>query len=140
DLPDGEKYKFEIRTRAGALLKKSDPFGVAFETPPQTASVVRDISHYTWGDSQWMTERASHGGWFDRPMTTYEVHLGSWARVPEEGNRSLSYRELAARLVPYVKDLGSTHIELLPVMEHPFTGSWGYQVLGFYAPTSRFGS
>jgi 1,4-alpha-glucan branching enzyme len=140
DLPEGEKYKFEIRTRAGALLKKSDPFGVAFEAPPQTASVIRDISRYTWGDSQWMTARASLGGWFDRPMTTYEVHLGSWARVPEEGNRSLNYRELAARLVPYVKEMGFTHIELLPVMEHPFSGSWGYQVLGFYAPTSRFGS
>jgi len=140
DLPDGEKYKFEIRTRTGNLLKKSDPFGFAFEAPPQTASVVRDITHYTWSDREWMTARASRHGWFDRPMTIYEVHLGSWARVPEEGNRFLSYRELAARLVPYVKDLGFTHIELLPVMEHPFSGSWGYQVLGFFAPTSRYGS
>ena len=140
DLADGEKYKFEIRTRSGTLLKKSDPFGFAFEAPPQTASVVRDISQYTWGDRQWMAARPEHGGWLDRPMAIYEVHLGSWARVPEEGNRSLSYRELAARLVPYVKDLGFTHIELLPVMEHPFSGSWGYQVLGFFAPTSRFGS
>ena len=86
-----------------------------------------------------MSRRREQGGWLDRPMATYEVHLGSWARVPEEGNRFLTYRELAHRLVPYVKELGFTHIELLPVMEHPFSGSWGYQVLGFFAPTSRFG-
>jgi 1,4-alpha-glucan branching enzyme len=139
DLPDGEKYKFEIRTRHGEILKKSDPFGVAFEMPPQTASVVRDISGYVWNDGAWMAARPAHHRWMDRPMSTYEVHLGSWARVPEDGNRFLTYRELADRLVPYVKDLGFTHIELLPVMEHPFSGSWGYQVLGFFAPTSRFG-
>jgi 1,4-alpha-glucan branching enzyme len=140
DLPDGEKYKFEIRTTSGALLKKSDPFGFAFEAPPQTASVVRDISRYQWDDDAWMDARGEQGSWLHRPMAIYEVHLGSWARVPEDGNRFLSYRELAGRLVPYVKDLGYTHIELLPVMEHPFSGSWGYQVLGFFAPTSRFGS
>jgi 1,4-alpha-glucan branching enzyme len=140
DLRDGEKYKFEIRTRTGALVKKSDPFGFAFEAPPQTASVVRDVSGYSWGDAEWMAARSRQGGWLHRPMAVYEVHLGSWARVPEDGNRSLSYRELAAQLVPYVKELGFTHIELLPVMEHPFSGSWGYQVLGFFAPTSRFGS
>jgi len=140
ELPDGEKYKFEIRTRTGALLKKSDPFGFAFEAPPQTASVVRDVSGYAWGDTDWMARRSGQGGWLHRPMAVYEVHLGSWARVPEDGNRFLTYRELAAQLVPYVKDLGFTHIELLPVMEHPFSGSWGYQVLGFFAPTSRFGS
>jgi 1,4-alpha-glucan branching enzyme len=140
DLPDGEKYKFEIRTRHGALLKKSDPFGVAFEVPPLSASVVRDISGYQWRDDEWMTARSSLEGWLDRPLATYEVHLGSWSRVPAEGNRFLTYRELAQRLVPYVKEMGFTHIELLPVMEHPFSGSWGYQVLGFFAPTSRFGS
>jgi 1,4-alpha-glucan branching enzyme len=139
ELPDGEKYKYEIRTPGGALLKKTDPYGVAFEAPPQTASIVRDISGYQWGDSAWMASRGGQGGWLDRPMSVYEVHLGSWARVPEEGERFLTYRELADRLVPYVKDLGFTHIELLPVMEHPFSGSWGYQVLGFFAPTSRFG-
>ena len=139
DLPDGEKYKFEIRTRAGVLLKKTDPFGVAFEVPPQSASIVRDISGYAWRDEAWVAARRARGAWLDQPMTTYEVHLGSWARVPEEGNRFLTYREMAARLVPYVKDMGFTHIELLPVMEHPFSGSWGYQVLGFFAPTSRFG-
>jgi 1,4-alpha-glucan branching enzyme len=140
DLPDGEKYKFEIHTRSGALLKKSDPFGFAFELPPSTASVVRDISGYEWHDDVWMEQRRAAGAWIERPMSIYEVHLGSWARVPEEGNRPLTYRELAARLVPYVKDLGFTHIELMPVMEHPFSGSWGYQVIGFFAPTSRYGS
>ncbi|MFN7915302.1 MAG: 1,4-alpha-glucan branching protein GlgB [Vicinamibacterales bacterium] len=140
DLPDGERYKFEIRTTGGHLLKKSDPYGVAFEHPPQTASVIRDVSGYEWQDTDWMAGRASFGGWLKKPMSVYEVHLGSWARVPEEGNRVLTYRELAARLVPYVKEMGFTHIELLPVMEHPFTGSWGYQVIGFYAPTSRYGT
>ena len=139
DLPDGEHYKFEILTRTGELLKKSDPFGVAFEVPPQTAAVVRDISRYTWRDDAWMAGRKAHHFWLTEPLSIYEVHLGSWARVPEEGNRFLTYREMAHRLVPYVKELGFTHLELLPVMEHPFSGSWGYQVLGFFAPTSRFG-
>jgi 1,4-alpha-glucan branching enzyme len=140
DLRNGEKYKFEIRTSSGALLKKSDPFGVAFEVPPQSASIVREIDHYEWQDEHWIEARKAGGAWFDQPMAIYEVHLGSWARVPEEGNRFLTYRELAHRLVPYVKEAGFTHIELLPVMEHPFSGSWGYQVLGFFAPTSRFGA
>jgi 1,4-alpha-glucan branching enzyme len=139
DLPDGENYKFEIRTKSGALLKKSDPYGFAFEVPPQTASIVRDISRYAWHDGEWMSRRRVEAGWLQRPMSIYEVHLGSWARVPEEGNRFLTYRELAWRLVPYVKEMGFTHIELLPVMEHPFSPSWGYQVLGYFAPTSRFG-
>src|SRR3954469_16477780 len=140
DLPDGERYKFEIRTKAGDLLNKTDPFGVAFEVPPQSAAIVRDISRYAWKDAAWMAARREQGGRLDRPMAIYEVHLGSWARVPEEGNRFLTYAELAHRLVPYVKEMGFTHIELLPVMEHPFSGSWGYQVLGFFAPTSRFGT
>jgi 1,4-alpha-glucan branching enzyme len=139
ELPDGEKYKFEIRTRHGDLLKKSDPFGRFFEVPPQSASVIRDISRYEWHDGIWMGTRSDHGRWLEKPVAIYEVHLESWARVPDEGNRFLTYRELAHRLVPYVKDMGFTHIELLPVMEHPFSGSWGYQVLGFFAPTSRFG-
>ncbi|HEY2907665.1 MAG TPA: 1,4-alpha-glucan branching protein GlgB [Vicinamibacterales bacterium] len=138
-LRDGENYKFEIRAATGVLLKKSDPYGFAFEVPPRTASIVRDISKYEWHDDQWMARRKEQGTGLNAPMTFYEAHLGSWARVPEEGNRFLSYRELASRLVPYVKEMGFTHIELLPVMEHPFSGSWGYQVLGFFAPTSRFG-
>jgi 1,4-alpha-glucan branching enzyme len=139
DLQDGERYKFEIRTTAGHLLQKSDPFGFAFEHPPHTASIVRDVSHYAWGDAEWMARRRDEGAWFHRPLSIYEVHLGSWARVPEERNRPLSYRELGDRLIPYVQEMGFTHIELMPVMEHPFTGSWGYQVIGFYAPTSRYG-
>jgi 1,4-alpha-glucan branching enzyme len=139
DLGDGEHYKFEIRTQHGDLLRKSDPFGFAFEVPPQSASIVRDISRYAWRDEAWMQTRRELGGWLTRPMAVYEVHLGSWARIPEEGNRFLSYTELAHRLVPYVKGLGFTHIELMPVMEHPFSGSWGYQVLGLFAPTSRYG-
>jgi 1,4-alpha-glucan branching enzyme len=139
DLQDGEKYKFEIRARSGEILQKTDPFGFAFEVPPQSAAIVRDISAYRWRDADWFAARAEQGGWFNRPASIYEVHLGSWARVPEEDNRFLTYREMAERLVPYVKETGFTHIELLPVMEHPFSGSWGYQVLGFFAPTSRFG-
>src|SRR5581483_10338894 len=91
ELNDGEKYKFEIRTRSGAVLKKSDPFGLAFELPPQSAAIVRDISRYEWRDQAWMTAREARGAWFERPMTIYEVHLGSWARVPEAGNRFLTY-------------------------------------------------
>ena len=139
DLRDGEKYKYEIRTKSGALLTKSDPFAVAFEVPPRSASVVRDIAGYRWGDQVWLAGREAGDAWLTRPMAIYEVHLESWARVPEEGRRPLTYRELADRLVPYAKAAGFTHVELLPVMEHPFSGSWGYQVLGFFAPTSRFG-
>ena len=117
DLADGEKYKFEIRTRDGSLLQKSDPFGVRFEVPPLSASIVADISGYPWNDEAWMAARGERSGWIDRPMSTYEVHLGSWARVSEEGDRFLTYREMASRLVPYVKATGFTHIELLPVMD-----------------------
>ena len=136
---EGQRYKFELHTRHGALMLKTDPYGAAFELAPATASIICR-PEYTWQDDEWMRGRAARGSWFDRPMATYEVHLGSWARIPEEGDRYLTYDELAARLIPYVKEMGFTHIELLPVMEHPFSGSWGYQVTGFYAPTSRFGT
>jgi 1,4-alpha-glucan branching enzyme len=135
----GDRYKFELRSRHGEILVKSDPFGFAFEVPPLSASIVTRTEH-TWGDDEWMTQRVDQGSWFQRPMAVYEVHLGSWARVAEDGDRYLTYRELAARLIPYVKEMGYTHIELLPVMEHPYAASWGYQVIGFYAPTSRFGT
>ena len=108
--------------------------------PPNTASVIWTDGGYEWGDDDWMRDAPSFGGWHERPMSVYEVHLGSWRRVPEEGNRYLTYRELADTLVPYVREMGYTHIELMPVMEHPFSGSWGYQVIGFFAPTSRFGT
>jgi 1,4-alpha-glucan branching enzyme len=134
----GERYKFELLTGYGEVVLKSDPFGFAFELPPLNASIVWAPS-YQWRDNAWMSGRSSFESWFHRPMAVYEVHLGSWMRVPEDGNRYLSYTELAQRLVPYVKEMGYTHIELLPVMEHPFSGSWGYQVIGFFAPTSRFG-
>jgi 1,4-alpha-glucan branching enzyme len=134
----GHRYKFELRARGGHVLLKTDPYGFAFEVPPLSASVVCTLD-YEWHDEEWMRGRAARASWFRSPMAVYEVHLGSWARVPEEGERYLTYGELAARLIPYVKDLGYTHIELLPVMEHPFAGSWGYQVTGFFAPTSRFG-
>ncbi|HXW04982.1 MAG TPA: 1,4-alpha-glucan branching protein GlgB [Vicinamibacterales bacterium] len=135
----GQRYKFELRSKHGAVMVKADPFGFGFEIPPRSAAVITRLD-YEWHDQAWMRDREAAGSWFDRPMAVYEVHLGSWARVAEEGHRFLTYHELADRLIPYVKEMGYTHIELLPVMEHPFSGSWGYQVTGFYAPTSRFGS
>jgi 1,4-alpha-glucan branching enzyme len=139
-LAAGERYKFEIRTAAGHVLEKADPFAFHSEVPPRSASIVTDLSGYQWHDAGWMADRAMAGARFDRPMSVYEVHLASWKRKAGEGQASfLSYRELAADLIPYVKQMGFTHIELLPVMEHPYLGSWGYQVLGFFAPTSRFG-
>ena len=135
----GHRYKFELRSRNGQIVLKIDPYASAFEVPPLSAAVITRSEH-TWNDHDWMRDRTQAAGWFARPMAIYEVHLGSWARAPEEGHRFLTYRELAERLIPYVKEMGYTHIELLPVMEHPFAGSWGYQVTGFYAPTSRFGS
>jgi 1,4-alpha-glucan branching enzyme len=135
----GHRYKFELRTRHGEILVKSDPFGFGFEVPPLSASIVTRIDHQ-WRDDEWMEQRPEQESWFQRPMSIYEVHLGSWGRVAEDGDRYLTYRELSERLVPYVKEMGYTHIELLPVMEHPYSGSWGYQVIGFFAPTSRFGT
>ncbi len=134
----GIKYKYEIRTRDGGLILKSDPFAQEMEAPPATASVVYE-STYEFSDGEWMENRASREH-VKTPISVYEVHLGSWRRVPEDGDRPLSYRELADALGDYVADLGFTHVELLPVMEHPFTGSWGYQVSGYFAPTSRYGS
>ncbi|MEO8076695.1 MAG: 1,4-alpha-glucan branching protein GlgB [Acidobacteriota bacterium] len=135
----GQHYKFEILSNSGELLLKADPYGFAFERPPLTASIVCVPTHQ-WQDDAWFKERERQDSWSRRPMSVYEVHLGSWGRVPEEGDRYLTYAELAAQLIPYVVEMGYTHIELLPVMEHPFSGSWGYQVTGFYAPTSRFGT
>jgi 1,4-alpha-glucan branching enzyme len=137
DLGAGDRYKFEVLGADGVVALKADPCGRYFEIPPRTASIVWSSDAYTWGDDAWMTGRAGHDRWIRRPMSIYEVHLGSWRRSSD--GRLLTYRELADQLVPYVRDMGFTHIELLPVMEHPFTGSWGYQVIGFFAPTSRFG-
>jgi 1,4-alpha-glucan branching enzyme len=137
-LEAGATYKFEVVDALGRAVLKSDPLGRYFETPPRTASIVWDSSGYEWGDAAWMAARPAQERWLRRPMSVYEVHLGSWQRSPD--GRLQTYREMADRLVGYVKDMGFTHVELLPVMEHPYTGSWGYQVIGFFAPTSRFGT
>ena len=122
----------------GHKAEKADPYGIYHEISPRTGSVVWDLD-YEWNDSEWMTDRGQYND-FHGPMSVYEMHLGSWQRMPEEGNRYLTYRELAPRLANYLKEMGYTHVEFLPVMEHPFYGSWGYQVLGYFAPTSRFGT
>jgi len=133
----GEAYKFAIVSNSGEFLEKADPFAIYCEIPPKTASIVWDRD-YRWSDVAWLTKRKEEAGWA-KPYSVYEVHLGSWRRNPEEGNRSLTYRELIKELVPYVKECGFTHVEFMPIMEHPFFGSWGYQVTGYFAPTSRFG-
>ncbi|MGH2652056.1 MAG: GlgB N-terminal domain-containing protein, partial [Actinomycetota bacterium] len=140
-LAEGARYKFEIISRAGEVLAlKADPYAFAFELDtPRTASVVYSLDGYAWGDAAWVADRVRRHG-LDRPMAIYEVHLGSWMRVPEEGDRFLTYRELAEKLAAYVQAMGYTHIELMPVAEHPFYGSWGYQTMGYFAPTRRYGS
>ncbi|WP_298814897.1 1,4-alpha-glucan branching protein GlgB [Chloroflexus sp.] len=135
----GMRYKFHIASRYyGYREDKTDPFGSYFEVAPQTAAIVWD-REYTWSDQQWMAERGQRHR-VDAPISIYEVHLGSWRRKPEEDNRPLNYRELAHELVEHVKECGFTHVELLPVTEHPFYGSWGYQSTGMFAPTSRYGT
>ncbi|UJR80457.1 1,4-alpha-glucan branching protein GlgB [Sandaracinus amylolyticus] len=134
----GALYKFHIESRHGGYrVDKADPFGFLHESPPSTASIVWDL-HHRWEDHDWMNARTRENA-LDAPMSIYEVHLGSWARVPEEGDRMLGYREIAPRLADYVIEHGYTHVELMPVMEHPFRGSWGYQVTGYFAPTHRQG-
>jgi 1,4-alpha-glucan branching enzyme len=140
ELHEGAIYKFEILGPHGNLLPlKADPYAFRSEIRPSTGSVVADLDAYRWNDDYWMAARPQKN-WLDSPLAVYEVHLGSWRRVPEDRNRWLTYRELADQLIPYVKELGYSHIELLPVMEHPFDGSWGYQTLGYYAATSRYGT
>src|SRR5437867_1812909 len=137
-IKQGAHYKFEIRSQTGAVLLKSDPFAFFNQHGKSTASLVYDLERYTWNDGEWMEARQKKN-WPQSPISIYEVHLGSWRRKTEEGNRQLSYLELGEELLPYVLEMGYTHIELLPVAEHPFEGSWGYQVTNYYAPTSRFG-
>jgi 1,4-alpha-glucan branching enzyme len=136
----GALYKYAITSNHhGYRVVKADPFAFAAETRPNTASKVWDLGGYHWQDAEWMHRRGrAHA--YDAPIAIYEVHLGSWMRIPEEGNRWLSYRELAHKLPDYVHDLGYTHVELLPVNEHPLDVSWGYQTSGYFAPTSRFGT
>ncbi len=135
----GQRYKYHVRSSSGEYrIDKSDPFAVHCEAPPGTASVLWDLD-YGWADEQWMAERRRHNG-LDCPHSIYEMHLGSWRRVPEEGYRSLTYREIAEQLPPYLQEMGYTHVEFMPVMEHPFFGSWGYQITGYYAPSARQGT
>jgi 1,4-alpha-glucan branching enzyme len=135
-LPEGELYKFQIKTGEGKTTDRADPYGAEMEVRPRTASRVNFLRGFTWSDDSWMTARA-RGGQLDRPLAVYEIHPGSWQRG--EDNRWLTYRELADRLVVHLRDLGYTHVELMPIMEHPLDGSWGYQVTGYFAPTSRYG-
>jgi 1,4-alpha-glucan branching enzyme len=139
ELREETVYKFEIKWRRfGFITHKTDPYAFYFERRPKTGAIVYDINQYLWRDDQWMQNRNARNA-LDAPLSIYEVHLGSWMRAPEEGNRYLSYRELAHKLVEYAKQMGYTHIELLPLTEHPYGGSWGYQTVGYYAPTSRHG-
>ncbi len=137
-IEKGTKYKYYIVSRYGYLLEKGDPYAFFWETPPATASFVWDLE-YKWNDEAWMKNRAKNNN-LNSPISIYEMHLGSWKRVPEEGNRFLTYREMALWLVEYVKEMGFSHVEFLPIMEHPFYGSWGYQTIGYFAPTSRYGT
>ncbi|MFO0910276.1 MAG: 1,4-alpha-glucan branching protein GlgB [Isosphaeraceae bacterium] len=139
-LTEGEVYKYEIKSRHdGYLVQKSDPYGFASEYRPKTASVVWDVTKFAWNDDAWMNSREQRQA-LDRPISVYEVHLGSWKRKVEEENRFLTYRELADELVVHLNATHFTHVELLPINEHPFDGSWGYQPVGYFAPTARFGT
>ena len=135
----GTVYKFHIvSNQHGHRVDKADPLGLLHEKPPRTASVVWDLEH-SWNDTDWLSKRAERNS-LHAPMSVYEVHMGSWMRVPEEHNRPLTYREIAPRLAEYASKLGFTHVQFLPIMEHPFYGSWGYQTTGYFAPTARFGT
>ena len=138
-VEEGEVYKFEIQAKNDDLMEKSDPYAFYSELRPKTASIVYEIDNkYDWQDEEWLEKRAETD-WLEEPISIYEVHLGSWARVPEDDGRFLTYRELADDLVKYVKEHNYTHVELMPLCEHPLDESWGYQVTGYYAATSRFG-
>lgn len=138
DIGLGEIYKYNITTHHDKQLQKSDPYAVVFEEPPKTASIVGS-TYYEWTDKDWMKNRKTKNH-LDQPFSVYEVHLGSWKRNPDDPEKFLTYRELADKLVPYVKEMGFTHVEFLPVMEHPYYPSWGYQVLGYFAASTRYGT
>jgi len=137
DVGKGELYKYFIRSNNGYEVEKGDPYAFYWETPPRTASVVWDLE-FEWGDEEWLEKRKSPT--LNGPVSIYELHLGSWRRIHEEEGRWMTYRELAQELPEYCRFMGFTHVEFLPVMEHPFYGSWGYQVTGYFAPTSRYGT
>lgn len=139
-IGEGTLYKYRVESDFGTI-EKADPMGFRAEQPPRTASIVTDLAGYTWGDADWMERRAENDlFWLHAPVSIYEVHLGSWKRDPADPDRFLSCREIAQDLIDYVKKAGYTHIELLPIAEHPLSGSWGYQVIGYYSVTSRFGT
>ena len=137
-LAPGEKYKFKVNDAHGNIVEKTDPYGFFSEIPPRTASVVTDLTEYKWNDKDWIKQRETEDQ-LSKPISVYELHPGSWQK-DEEGNSWLNYRDLAKRVVKYCQDFGFTHIELMPITEHPFTGSWGYQTVGYFAPTSRYGT
>lgn len=138
-VKQGNLYKFFIRSHVNNYcVEKKDPYAFFNQVPPETASVVWDLG-YEWSDKKWMNSRAKKNA-YNAPISVYEIHLGSWRRNPEEGNRHLTYRELAVELVDYLKEMGYTHVEFMPIMEHPFYGSWGYQTIGYFSPTSRYGT
>jgi 1,4-alpha-glucan branching enzyme len=140
DIGPGAVYKYHVESRDRRYsVDKADPYGFAAEIRPRTASCVWDLQDYSWLDHSWMANRAKNNS-LNSPISIYELHLGSWKRVSEEANRWLTYREMAPLLADYVHDAGFTHVELMPIMEHPFDGSWGYQIIGYFAPTSRFGT
>jgi len=140
DLAPGVLYKYSVKARGGHVTDKCDPYGFAAELPPRTANRVVDLGGYEWNDQQWMADR-EHANWLQAPISIYEVHLGSWRKDYSSGSPQwLNYRELAHELVDYCKKTGFTHLQLMPVSEHPFTGSWGYQTVGYYAATSRYGA
>jgi 1,4-alpha-glucan branching enzyme len=134
----GETYKYHVTASTGESLEKSDPFALRWELPPRTASIVAD-TYYEWKDQDWMASRYQHTA-LDKPHSVYEMHIGSWARSPESPEEFLSYRQIAEKLVPYVKDMGFTHVEFMPLMEHPYYPSWGYQITGFFAASCRYGT
>ena len=138
-LEPGARYLYHVTAAGGREVDKADPYAFATDPPPGTASVVYDLSGYAWADGDWMRSRAARQC-HDRPLSIYEVHAGSWRRVPEDGNRPLTYRELAHQLAPYARAMGFTHVELLPITEYPADQSWGYQVTGYFAPTARYGT
>jgi len=138
NVGDGETYKYFIKSSSGEELEKSDPFALRWEEPPRTASIVAD-TYYEWKDTKWMKDRREHNS-LDKPFSVYEVHIGSWARSPESPDAFYTYEQLADNLVPYVKEMGFTHVEFMPIAEHPYYPSWGYQVSGYYAASSRYGT
>ena len=138
-IKPGALYKYEIKAKGSLVYLKADPYGNQAELRPKTASIVADLNHYRWQDDQWLKDRKRVND-EKKPMLVYEMHLGSWIKPEEEGKLFCNYRDIAPKLAEYLKDMGYTHVELMPVMEHPFDASWGYQVTGYYAPTSRYGT